>query len=235
MKFRPEFVWIMGKRREPRKPVELTVRILGTDARGQPFAEKVDAVDASRCGLHVRGLSVTLKLEDIVSVSYKDQKARYRVKWIGETTIPAGGRVHWEAGLENIAPERNIFDFPLPNPVLDHYAGPSSGERRSFPRMRCVASAELQPDGQAAPIMVGITDLSLGGCFIDMPMPLQKGTHLKVRLWLNTIKVQANAVVSNSRPGFGMGLEFTGVPAEEQTKLREYIAKIPRYPFQQPR
>lgn len=220
----------MGKRREPRKPVQLNVRILGTDANEHPFAEKVDALDVSRCGLRVRGLSVALKLDDTVSVSYKDQKARYRVKWIGEATAPAGGPAQREAGLENISPERNIFDFPLPMPVLDNYAGQS--ERRAFPRVRCVASAELRPDGQGAPIMVGIADLSIGGCFIEMPMPLRKGTQLKIGLWLNTVKVQTDAVVTNTTPGFGMGVQFIGIAKEEQAKLGEYLAKIPRYPFQ---
>jgi hypothetical protein len=219
----------MGKRREPRKPVqEVTVRILGTDAHEHPFAEKVDALDVSRCGLRVRGLSVALKLEDIISVSHKDQKARYRVKWVAESGTP----LQREAGLENIAPEKNIFDFPLPIPILDPYAGPSAGERRTAQRLRCAASAELHPDGQGAPMMASVVDLSLGGCFIEMPMPLRKGTHLTIGLWLNEVKVQANAVVSNVRPGFGMGVEFKDVRPEEQAKLRDYIAKIPRYPFQ---
>ncbi len=212
--------------------MQLSVRILGTDAQGHPFAEKVDALDASRCGMRVRGFSVALKLEDTVSVSYGDQKARYRVKWVGEAAASAGSPALREAGLENISPERNIFDFSLPMPVLDHYAGPSGGERRASPRLRCAASAELRPDGLGAPIMVAIADLSIGGCFIEMPMPLRQGTQLKVTLWLNTVKVQTDAVVTNTRPGFGMGLQFAGIAKEEQAKLREYLAKIPRYPFQ---
>ena len=165
----------MGKRREPRKAAQVTVRILGTDAAGLPFAEKSETVDVSRSGLHLRGLSVALKLEDTVSVSYKDQKARYRVKWISPAVHPSG-RPHWDAGLENPSPERSIFDFPLPDPILDNYAGLSShgfrsvrvgtgpesgtsdgadvpkGERRTVARLRCSVSAELHPEGQAAPI-----------------------------------------------------------------------------------
>lgn len=241
----------MGKRREPRKPVQVTVRILGTDAAGRPFAEKVETMDVSRSGLHVRGLSVALKLEDTVSVSYQDQKARYRVKWLVPGPTVPGKPARWDAGLENPSPERNIFDFPLPTPILDNYAGLSSirsgsglaggptlsatGERRLLPRTRCVASAELHPDGQAAPIMAGIADVSLGGCFVDMPMPLRVGTQLKVALWLDAVKVQASAVVTNVRPGFGMGLHFLALPSEEESKLEVYLAKIPRYPFQNPR
>ena len=225
----------MGKRREPRKPVKLEVRILGTDVNGHPFADKVEALDASRHGLRVQGLSVALKIEDTVSVSYKDQKTRYRVKWVVPREPSASGRARWEAGLENYSPERTIFDFPLPTPILDHYAGPSSNERRVAPRVRCVASAELHPEGHAAPIMVGVADVSVGGCFIDMPMPLRKGTQVKIGLWLDTVKVQSDAVVSNIRPGFGMGLQFTGLAAAERAKLEAYLAKIPRFPFQQPR
>jgi len=50
----------MGKRREPRQPVQVTVRILGTDAGGRPFAEKVETLDVSRSGVHLCGLTVAL-------------------------------------------------------------------------------------------------------------------------------------------------------------------------------
>lgn len=232
----------MGKRREPRKPVQVTVRVLGTDAAGKPFAEKVETLDVSRSGLHLRGLSVALKLEDTVSVSYKDQKARYHVKWLIPQSTPPGGPARWSAGLQNPSPERNIFDFPLPTPILDNYAGraasglpgASAADRRVLPRMRCTASAELHPEGKTAPIMAGIGDLSLGGCFVDMPMPLPLGTQLQVVLWLDAVKLQTSAVVSNTRPGFGMGLHFASLPAEERTKLETYLAKIPRFPFSKP-
>lgn len=255
----------MGKRREPRKPAQVPVRVLGTDAAGRPFAEKLDTLDVSRSGLRLRGLSVTLKLGDTVSVSYKDQKARYRVQWVAAATPTAAGASRWDAGLQNPSPERQIFDFPLPEPILDNYAGLSShglrsgpiggrpgaeagggsgnaggedvpkGERRALPRLRCSASIELHPLGQAAPIMAGIADLSLGGCFVDMPMPLPIGTRLKVVLWLDAVKVQTPAEVSNSRPGFGIGLHFRDLPPDEQAKLQAYLAKIPRFPFQSPR
>ena len=222
----------MGQRREPRKAIKVAVRILGTDASGRPFAEKIETEDVSRCGLRVRNLSVALKLEDIVSVSHQDKKTRYRVKWQTPTTPPPTvGPAHWDTGLENLAPEKSIFDFALPTPVLDNYAGPSAAERRAVTRMRCVTSVELHPEGRSAPIMATISDLSVGGCFVDMPMPLHKGTPLKVVLWLDAMKVQSDAVVSNARPGFGMGVKFIALPGEERAKLEGYLAKIPRFPF----
>ena len=221
----------MGKRREPRMPVELVVRILGTDAAGKPFMEKVNALDASRCGLRVRGLAAQLELEGVVSVSYKDQKGRYRVKWTTAIATPVGPS-HWEVGLEALSSDRSIFDFPLPTPVIDNYAGPASNERRSAERLRCTTSAEIHPVHQATSMRVSVGDISPGGCFIDMPMPLHKGTQLKIALWLGDVKITADAEVTNVRPGFGMGLHFTCIAAEEQAKLNEYLAKIPKFPFQ---
>jgi hypothetical protein len=166
------------------------------------------------------------------------------VKWLIPEATVSGKPARWNAGLENHSPERNIFDFPLPTPILDNYAGrsastPTGGnaaDRRTLPRMRCTASAELHPEEKgAAPMMAGIADLSMGGCFVDMPMPLPIGTRLKVVVWLDAVKLQTSAVVSNTRPGFGIGLQFTGLPPEEKSKLEAYLAKIPRYPFQNPR
>ena len=68
-----------------------------------------------------------------------------------------------------------------------------------------------------------------------MPMPLHKGTQLKVALWLEDAKITVEAEVTNVRPGFGMGLHFTGVTAEDRSKLDGYLAKIPKFPFQKPR
>jgi len=40
----------MGKRREPRKPEEVPVRIFGTDRAGKIFSENVSTLDISQNG-----------------------------------------------------------------------------------------------------------------------------------------------------------------------------------------
>lgn len=46
----------MGQRREPRKAVEVSVRIFGTDAGGKIFSQSVTTVDVSRNGLRLCGV-----------------------------------------------------------------------------------------------------------------------------------------------------------------------------------
>ena len=46
----------MGKRREPRMPIELPLRIFGTDAGGKIFSENVTTMDVSQNGAGLRGV-----------------------------------------------------------------------------------------------------------------------------------------------------------------------------------
>jgi len=179
--------------------------------------KKVETLDVSRSGVHLCGLTVALKLEDTVSVSYKDQKARYLVKWLVPVPTVPGSPARWNAGLENRAPERNIFDFPLPTPIFDNYAGQSSSglpggsaaEPTDAPRMRCVASAELHPAGTTAPIMAGIADLSLGGCFVEYAHDASPfGTQLKAVVWLDAVSCKFQQSSATSRPWIRHGIAF---------------------------
>jgi hypothetical protein len=218
----------MGKRREPRSPQQLTVRILGSDAEGRTFSQNVTTTNVSRMGVRVQGLEQTLKVGDIVGVMYGGKKARFRVQWMGGTESAATG----QAGLESVTPETRIWDIVLPAAIPDNYApsGPAHGtgpERRTAPRMRCEASVELYPSGQGT-IRARIVDLSQGGCFVEMPIPLPRGTRIKLGLWLGDLKLHADAVVNNSRPGFGIGIQFLDISEEDRQRLKDFLDRQPR-------
>jgi len=132
--------------------------------------KKVETMDVSRSGLHVRGLSVALKLEDTVSVSYQDQKARYRVKWLVPGATVPGEPARWDVGLENPSPERNIFDFPLPTPILDNYAV----WHQSVPEAVCRAAA--------MPVATGERRLLPRECVVLLPRNCIRMDKLR-RLW----------------------------------------------------
>jgi hypothetical protein len=73
----------MGKRREPRKPVELPVRIFGTDGDGKIFSENLTTVDVSRNGAKLKGLKAQVKVDEIVGITCGKNKVHFRVKWRG--------------------------------------------------------------------------------------------------------------------------------------------------------
>jgi hypothetical protein len=218
----------MGKRREPRSPVALTVRIFGTDVDGHVFSETVSTVNISREGACVGTVKSKLKPGETVGVSCGNQKARFRVMWTGDPGTPAYGQV----GLQHLTPDNNIWGTPLPVPGTDAFsAGAAASERRTQPRFKCVISVEILAQGEQARIWGKVSDISDGGCFIEMPMPLKKGTRLKLVLWVKETKVQVDGIVSNSRPGFGMGIQFTEVSEEARGQLKSFLASINRLAF----
>jgi hypothetical protein len=217
----------MGKRREPRKPTKLPVRIFGTDAGGRAFSANVFTIDVSRDGARVSGVQVDIKPGETIGLAYGKNKARFSVKWVGERGTQYEGHI----GLLNLAPQNSLWDFPAPAPAADDFGKTEASERRKHPRLKCVNSVELHPERQTAPIWGKALDLSLGGCFVEMPIPLKQGTKLKIALWVKEEKLQLEGKVVNSRPGFGIGIQFTDIAPENEERLRQYLKSITRIPI----
>jgi hypothetical protein len=218
----------MGQRREPRTEARLPVRIFGTDAGGKVFSENVFTVDISREGAQLAGLRALVKIGEIVGISHGQNKSRFSVKWIGQPGSTREGQI----GVQNITPEKYIWEVAVPTGGVDNYARKSGAgsERRQQPRMKCGNSIQLHPEGQAAPIWGKAMDLSVGGCFVEMPMPLPRGTKLRIGLWLNQTKLMLTGKVVNSRPGFGIGIQFLEVLPQDAERLRQFLKSITQVP-----
>ena len=218
----------MGQRREPRTQIRLPVRIFGTDQDGRPFSENVFTIDVSREGARLQGVQARIKVGEIIGLSHGTNKGRFRVKWTGQIGSAAQGQI----GLQNNDPRKALWTVALPEPKIDSYGRQSkAAERRLHPRLKSTNSVELHPDGQAAPIWGKASDLSLGGCFVEMPMPLKVGTSIKVGLWIKESKLWVTGKVVNSRPGFGIGVQFTAMTSEDADRLRTFLQSITRLPL----
>ncbi len=127
-------------------------------------------------------------------------------------------------GIHNVLSGSCLWDLSLPaqgdETKARAYASP-----RPQPRMKCSTSAELRPLGEA-PVWSKLGDISDGGCFVEMMIPLKQGTRLKISLWLKDNKVTAEGVVANSRPGFGVGIKFTEMSPQDAEKLRQFVKSL---------
>jgi hypothetical protein len=218
----------MGERREPRKEIRLPVRIFGTDASGKAFSENVFTVNVSQHGARLVGVRSQIKVGEIIGLTCGNHKGRFCVKWVGQ----AGTLAVDQIGLQNLSPEKPLWDTPVPPAGIDEYGRQTKAtERRKHPRLKCMNSVELHVQGQAAPIWGKAVDLSLGGCFVEMPIPLKEGAKLKMGLWIEQNKLWANAKVASSRPGFGIGIQFTEIPPEDLERLKQFLKSITRMPI----
>jgi hypothetical protein len=213
----------MGKRREPRKEIKVPVRIFGTDSSGQIFSEKVFTANVSQQGAELTGVHAEPKVDEIVGVTYGATKAHFRVKWVGQRGTPKAGYL----GLLNLSPEKSFWDFPLPPPGFDGSVR-DAHDRRVHSRLKCTNSVEVYPTGAVAPIRSRTSDLSLGGCFLELPNPLPKGTQIRIALWVKDFKLWANGEVVTSTPGFGIGVKFTGMTEQDKNQLVQFLDSMVR-------
>lgn len=213
----------MGKRREPRKQIKVSVRIFGTDSSGDIFSEKVFTENVSQHGVELSGVQAQPKVDEIVGLTYGKTKGHFRVKWVGQRGSPQAGRL----GLLNLSPEKSLWDFPLPPPGFDG-AIRDVRDRRASPRIKTTNSVEVYRSEETVPIRTRTADLSLGGCFLEMPNPLPKRTQIRIALWVKEFKLWANAEVVTSTPGFGIGVKFAEMTEQDKNQLKQFLESVVR-------
>jgi hypothetical protein len=81
-------------------------------------------------------------------------------------------------------------------------------ERRKSARHTFSAAVEVFEPLSHLRIAGRSSDLSLGGCYLDMISPLPVGTQVTVRLQKGNTTLEAPATVIYSKVGMGMGLAF---------------------------
>jgi hypothetical protein len=210
----------MGRRSQPRTQAEVPVRIFGTDRHGQVFSEKALAVNLSRNGAEISGVRSELTLDEIVGLTYGANRVHFRVKWIGAPGTPKDGHI----GLLNIAPAKPLWDFPLPPDAVDNHQ-PGGVELRKTPRFRCQNSVEVHVNGGAT-FWGTVADLSLSGCYVEMAIPLELGTKIKVGIWFGQTKAWANAQVTHRTPGMGIGLKFIEITEADRDQIRRFLETL---------
>ncbi|HXC00945.1 MAG TPA: PilZ domain-containing protein [Terriglobales bacterium] len=213
----------MGRRREPRKEIEVQVRIFGTGSSGQTFSDKAVTVNVSHQGVELSGVQPQLKIDEIIGLTYGTNRVHFRIKWIGEPGTPKAGHV----GLLNTSPEKPLWDFPLPSPTPDNHQA-KFAETRKHPRFKCQNSVEIHAEAGTS-FWATIADLSVGGCYVEMAIPLTKGTKVRVGIWIGETKCWADGEVTYSTPGFGTGVKFTKVSDLDRERIEQYLSTLTRF------
>ncbi|MFZ0285409.1 MAG: PilZ domain-containing protein, partial [Terriglobales bacterium] len=70
------------------------------------------------------------------------------------------------------------------------------------------------------------TDIGGRGCYVESLLPLQLGTKVNIKFWMDEEKVQTSGVIRASDPGVGMGIEFTALDNTVQERLQAHLDKL---------
>lgn len=75
-------------------------------------------------------------------------------------------------------------------------------------------------------VVSAVGTLGLGGLFISTPKPPTVGEIVKLVFRVPDGDVRAVAVVRNSQPGTGMGVEFTAMGQEDRARLQQLLKRL---------
>ncbi len=99
--------------------------------------------------------------------------------------------------------------------------------RRTETRYACRLGAEVYRTGTPVPHRCSLTDLSSGGCYLDVSLPFPKGSAVEIVVRTYEMKLWLRGAVLTSHPGYGMGVAFELKTKEEREsvkKLTDFVA-----------
>ena len=99
-----------------------------------------------------------------------------------------------------------------------------SSNRRIQSRLACRLSADVYRVGEGVPNRCTLSDISAGGCYVEMSSPFGSGTVVELLVRTTDMKLRVRGTVQTVHPGFGMGVRFSLATAREQDQVRLLVA-----------
>jgi diguanylate cyclase (GGDEF)-like protein/putative nucleotidyltransferase with HDIG domain len=105
-------------------------------------------------------------------------------------------------------------------------------DRRLHPRLKCRVTIELTAEAAGTPVFGSLTDVSLGGCYVETSTILSPGTKLKLGFSMDDGNLSADGFVARIDPGTGIAIQFKEMNRENRAKMfkiLEFVQKSTAY------
>ncbi len=97
------------------------------------------------------------------------------------------------------------------------------GNRRGQGRYACRLGAEVYKTGTSVRNYCHLSDLSPGGCYLEMPLAFPSGTAVEIVVRTHEMKLRLSGEVRASHPGYGMGVSFKLNTKDERQGVQQLI------------
>jgi CheY-like chemotaxis protein len=95
--------------------------------------------------------------------------------------------------------------------------------RRGQTRYACRLGAEVYQKGSSVRNYCHLSDLSPGGCYLEMPLAFAAGTTVEIVVRTHEMKLRLSGEVKSSHPGYGMGVSFHLNTRDERHGVQQLI------------
>ena len=131
-------------------------------------------------------------------------------------------RLKGPTGEDSPTPLANAASAGTANPAAPIFVK----ERRRSPRFQCSGSVALQAQDSGAHMLGALTDISLHGCYVEMPTTFPADTLVSLTVEVLGIRFSTGAKVRATYPSLGMGMCFTETRPEQQTQLKQLLMAV---------
>jgi len=102
----------------------------------------------------------------------------------------------------------------------------NAGNRRGELRFACKLGAEVYRLGTSVPNRCTLSDISEGGCYVEMPTPLTGQSGVEILVRTADAKFRIRGQVLATHPGFGMGVRFEFRDSVEREEILRLLAVL---------
>jgi len=95
--------------------------------------------------------------------------------------------------------------------------------RRGQTRYACRLGAEVYQKGSSVRNYCHLSDLSPGGCYLEMPLAFAAGSAVEIVVRTHEMKLRLSGDVKSSHPGYGMGVSFHLNTKDERHGVQQLI------------
>jgi diguanylate cyclase (GGDEF)-like protein/putative nucleotidyltransferase with HDIG domain len=111
---------------------------------------------------------------------------------------------------------------------LEKQQQPNRKNRRLYPRMKGRITIEFRPDGSDIPVLGNLTNISLGGCYVETSIILAPDSRLLLNFSMDNNNLQAEGSVVRSDPGMGLAIKFKEGNRDTRAHLQDILDFVDR-------
>lgn len=99
-------------------------------------------------------------------------------------------------------------------------------DRRAHPRLKCRVTIEVQTEAGGLPMYANLTDISMGGCYVETSSILTAGSKINLRFSMDDTGLSAEGVVTRLDPGAGVAVQFREMNREARERMFKILGLV---------
>jgi DNA-binding NarL/FixJ family response regulator len=154
---------------------------------------------------------------------WQDSTGRAGIKFVDVPQTARRLLKDWLSSRASVKDSRVTVDLPAARP------GPlpnSPNDRRIESRHACQLGVEVYRSGSDVPHRCVLSDISVGGCYVETTSPFASGTTVDIVVKTHRFQFRSHGIVQVVNRGFGMGVEFGTQTSQQREQVQQLIKMV---------